>query len=60
MNIKNFWMMFALAIVSICTISCGGDDDESGSKENPISAKDLEETLILSGSGEVEFHRTMV
>lgn len=48
MNIKNFWMMFAIAIVSICTISCGGDDDESGSKENPISAKDPEGTIIAN------------
>lgn len=27
MNIKKYWMMLAIALVSLSTISCGGDDD---------------------------------
>ena len=34
MNIKKYWMMLAIALVSLCTISCGGDDDD----ENKFSA----------------------
>ena len=28
MRIKKYWMMFAIALVSLCTISCGGDDKD--------------------------------
>ena len=38
MNIKKYWMMLAIALVSLCTISCGGDDDD----ENVFSAEDKE------------------
>jgi len=30
MNIKKYWMMLAIALVSLCTISCGGDDEDNG------------------------------
>lgn len=38
MNIKKYWMMLAIALVSLCTISCGGDDND----ENMFSAEDKE------------------
>ena len=38
MNIKKYWMMLVIALVSLCTISCGGDDDD----ENVFSAEDKE------------------
>ena len=45
----KFWMMLAIALVSLCTVSCGSDDDdEGGSKENPISASDPEGTVIAN------------
>jgi len=28
MNIKKYWIMLAIALVSLCTVSCGGDDDD--------------------------------
>ena len=28
MKTKKLWMMLAIALVSLCTISCGGDDDD--------------------------------
>lgn len=28
MNIKNYWMMLAIALVSICAVSCGRDNDD--------------------------------
>ena len=31
MNIKKYWMMLTIALVSLCTISCGGDDEDSPS-----------------------------
>jgi len=31
MIIKKYWMMIALALVSLCAISCGGDDDDGPS-----------------------------
>ena len=49
MRIKKYWMMLAIALVSLCTISCGGDDDdEGGSKDNPISMNDPEGTIIAN------------
>ena len=37
MKTKKFWMMLAIALVSLCTISCGGDDDDDkGTSSNPI------------------------
>ena len=58
MNIKKFWMMLAIALVSLCTISCGGDDDdEVGPKENPISENDPEGTIIANLTN--TFHPTV-
>lgn len=49
MKIKNYWMMLAIVLVSLCTISCGGDDDEEGgSVENPISSNDPEGTIVIN------------
>lgn len=49
MNIKKYWMMLAIALVSLCIISCGSDDDnEGGSKEDPISANDPEGTITVN------------
>ena len=49
MNIKKYWIMLAIALVSLCTISCGGDDDEEGSsKDNPVSVNDPEGTIIVN------------
>ena len=28
MDIKKFWMVLAIALVSLCTMSCGGGDDD--------------------------------
>ena len=38
MKIKKYWMMFAIALVSLCTVSCGGDDDDEPivNPENPV------------------------
>ena len=41
-------MMFAIALVSLCTISCGGDDDEGGSKYEPITQADPEGTIVAN------------
>ena len=30
MKIKKYWMMLAIALVSLCSVSCGGDDDSDG------------------------------
>ena len=30
MNIKNLWMVLAIALTGLCTVSCGGDDDDNG------------------------------
>lgn len=49
MRIKKYWMMLAIALISICTIGCGGnEDDEGGSIENPVSASDPEGTIIAN------------
>lgn len=49
MNIKKYWMMLTIALVSLCTVSCGGeDDDEGGTIENPVSANDPEGTIIAN------------
>ena len=49
MNIKKYWMMLAIALVSLCIVSCGGDDDEEeDSIENPISANDPEGTIVAN------------
>ena len=49
MNIKKFWMMLAIALVSLCTVSCDGDDDDKGgSIENTISANDPEVTIVIN------------
>ena len=49
MNIKNFWMIVVVGLVSLCTISCGSDDeDKGGTNENPITAKDPEGTIIAN------------
>lgn len=34
MRIKNYWMMLAIALAGLCTISCGGDDDEDVTPDN--------------------------
>ena len=33
MNIKNLWMVLAIALVSLCTIGCSGDDDDDSSQK---------------------------
>lgn len=56
MHIKKFWMVLAMALVGLCTIGCSDDDDEGGSKENPISANDPEGTIIANLAN--TFHET--
>lgn len=34
MNTKKIWMMLVIALVSLCTASCGGDDDDDYSPNN--------------------------
>lgn len=48
MNTKKIWMMLVIALVSLCTISCGGDDDEGGSKYEPITQADPEGTIVAN------------
>lgn len=48
MNIKNFWMVLAVALVSLCAVSCGDDDDNGGTKENPTTSADPEGTIVAN------------
>lgn len=49
MKIKNYWMALAIALVSLCTISCGGDDDdEGGTKNDPVTVADPEGTIVAN------------
>ena len=49
MNIKKYWIMQAIAFVSLCNISCGGDDDEEdSSKDSPVSVNHPEGTIIVN------------
>ncbi len=42
-------MMLAIALVSLCSVSCGGDDeDERGSINNPITSADPEGTIVAN------------
>lgn len=46
MNIKKYWMMLAIALVGLCTISCSGDDDDDNPNESTITENDPEGTII--------------
>lgn len=49
MNIKKYWMTLAIALVGVCTISCGGDDeDEGGTRDNPVTMADPEGTIVVN------------
>jgi len=41
MNIKKYWMMLAIVLVSLCTVSCGGDDDEEDALPNNENTKEV-------------------
>ena len=30
MRIRKYWMMLVIALTGLCTVSCGGDDDDNG------------------------------
>lgn len=46
MNIKKIWIMLIIALVSICTVSCGGDDDDDNNSPNSTTVvPDPEGTL---------------
>lgn len=50
MNIKKYWMMLAIALVSLCTISCGGDDEDNGPTNydgDPVGTVEI--GLVISG-----------
>lgn len=45
MNIKKYWMVLAIAIIGLSTISCGGDDnDNEFSTDNKETSTDNKET----------------
>ena len=48
MNIKKIWIMLIIALVSICTVSCGGDDDDDNNSPNSTTVvPDPEGTLEI-------------
>ncbi|MBR1415636.1 MAG: hypothetical protein IJ570_07225 [Prevotella sp.] len=49
MRIKKYWMMLAITLVSLCTISCGeDDDDDANGSETTITANDPEGTVVVN------------
>ena len=48
MYIKKFWMMLIIVLVSLCTFSCSKDDDEGGTKDDPVTAADPEGTIVAN------------
>ncbi len=48
MNIKKYWMMLIIALASLGMTSCGGEDDEGGTKNDPIAARDPEGTIVAN------------
>ena len=47
---KKLLLMFAIVFASICVVSCSSDDEDSGSAEQGITAKDLIGTWWISKS----------
>lgn len=47
MNMKKIWIILPLVLVSLCMISCG-DDDESGTREDPVTTADPEGTIAAN------------
>ena len=45
MNIKEIWIMLIIALVSICTVSCGGDDDDDDLSQKSINNGSTTEIL---------------
>ncbi len=55
-KIKKYWMMLAIALTGLCTVSCGGsDDDDENSGENTITEIDPEGTILVSLEGDARF-----
>lgn len=50
MNIRKFWMVLSIALVSLCTMSCGDgdDDDDGGTRENPTTSADPAGTIAAN------------
>ncbi|MBQ9524100.1 MAG: hypothetical protein IJR69_03160 [Bacteroidaceae bacterium] len=48
MNIKKHWIMLAIALTVLCTVSCGDDNDEGGTTNNPVVASDPEGTITVN------------
>ncbi len=59
MNIRKFWMVLSIALVSLCTMSCGGDDDDDGgTRDNPTTSADPAGTIaanLTHQGGSVDF-----
>jgi hypothetical protein len=53
MNIKKFWMMLAIALVSFCAVCCGGDDDDEPivNPENPVVYSQEINEYVFPGAG---------
>lgn len=47
MNMKKIWIILPLVLVSLCMISCG-DDDEGGTREDPVTTTDPEGTIVAN------------
>ena len=52
MKIKKYWMMLAIALTGLCTVSCGEDDDEGGTRNDPVTATDPEGTIVANLANE--------
>lgn len=57
MNIKKYWMMLAIALVSLCMVSCSKDDGEENGNKSTITASDPEGTIIANLQN--TFHATI-
>ncbi len=63
MKIKNYWMILAIALISLCTISCGSDDDNN-KENNGISIVgtwvDGSTTIVFGSDGSYNLTNTSV
>ena len=54
MNMKTIWIILPLVLVSLCMISCG-DDDEGGTREDPVTTADPEGTIVANLTNDLHY-----